>query len=85
MSAVEEFYGNLVAAIAEAAKKRDADVVQIRARASRDFWTTSHEVEVRWAQYILEVADYERQRMSLIRDMATIKMHQCPVLLVDGL
>jgi hypothetical protein len=66
---MQELYAKITGTIAEAHQRLQNDLATIRER-EQDWMHRDFEIRVRWAQYILETADLERERMWLLRELA---------------
>lgn len=83
MDALQELMSQTCGQIAEAHGHLMDDIAILRER-HQDWMVRDFEIRVRWARYTLETADLERQRMSLLRTMATAKLAKPVVIAIQN-
>lgn len=71
MSHINEALADTTRRIAEAYKRLSDDLVKLREQ-HKDWGRLDLEKRVRWAQYTLEVADLERQKLHIMRALEQV-------------
>lgn len=81
MSAITELYGSLCQRLNEMHVEMLSDIRRIK-ETEKDWWLRGHKIDVRRALYTLETSDLERQRWSLLKDLAVAELYKANPIVV---